>query len=96
MSFPIITKEPFHTQDGNCYKLYEDGKWYKIERYLASVPNQYGCKTYEEQFIKITSQLGEKLHPLRKSHSKPFTMKDGRLSSIVDLDAYSVTSPAQN
>ncbi|ENU3156110.1 TPA: hypothetical protein GM645_00070 [Klebsiella pneumoniae] len=53
MSFPIITKGNYHTEQGNIYIKRDDGVWRQNVNYLAAVPTQYGCTTYEQQFDKI-------------------------------------------
>lgn len=80
-NWPVLTNEGWHTQNGNFYKWMESKNcWYQVECYLASVPTQYNCTTYEQQFNKLTSQLGTRLHPLHyKLPQRRFIMLDGRL-----------------
>ena len=80
-SWPVLTNDGWHTKNGNIYKWSESKNcWYQVECYLASVPTQYGCTTYEQQFNKLTSQLGTNLHPLYyRQPLRRFTMLYGRL-----------------
>lgn len=82
--WPIITSDEWHTQNGNIFKWNEDLTcWKQIECYLAAVPTQYGCNTFEEQFYKLTSRLGKDtgtkycLHPIRyRTDDNNWTMLD--------------------
>ncbi|HCI2908157.1 TPA: hypothetical protein NOU44_000232 [Salmonella enterica subsp. enterica serovar Infantis] len=80
--FPIIEEEAngklYHTELGKIYKWNEKLEcWKQVEAYLASVPTQYGCTTYEEQFTKIINRLGDRLHPERYT-------KGGHQCQIID------------
>lgn len=86
MSFPTITdlENGFHTESGNIFGWHTVKQtWLPIECYLAAVPTQYGCKTYEEQFYKLTGQLGKShLHPLRYKYPPYFLeLVDGKMQA---------------
>lgn len=97
--FPIIEETAndklYRTEAGNIYKWREDlDCWKQVECYLASVPTQYGCKTYEEQFTKLINQLGDRLHPERYSKGKrDCILIDGKL---VNKDAISLREKHYN
>ncbi|QIR27723.1 hypothetical protein [Kluyvera genomosp. 3] len=77
--WPVIHSGEWFTQNGNIFKWRED-HWQKVEAYLASVPTQYGCSTYEEQFERLQRILGDRLHPLRwHTNTKPWFLVNGEL-----------------
>ncbi|EIX9113250.1 hypothetical protein ACNASG_21265 [Klebsiella pneumoniae] len=76
-NFPVITSGKYHTQGGNIYILHDD-IWYPNVNYLAAVPTQYGCKTYEEQFNYIIRKI-ENGSLRAQASGKGLYMKDGRL-----------------
>ncbi|EBG6832028.1 hypothetical protein FJB73_23040 [Salmonella enterica subsp. enterica] len=90
-SWPVLTDidSGWHTQNGNIYQWSDQHNcWRQVECYLASVPTQYGCTTYAQQFNKLTSQLGTRLHPLHyRQPMRRLTMLNGRLVREDCLDA---------
>ncbi|EIV5806628.1 hypothetical protein L9F74_003730 [Klebsiella aerogenes] len=80
--YPTITSGKYHTQDGNIYILYDDGYWRQNVNYLAAVPTQYNCNTFEEQLERIARLIEN--GKLRSSYAsgQPFSMQGGRLYQI--------------
>ena len=76
---PTITSGRYHTQDGNIYIQRDDGIWKQNVNYLAAIPNQYGCITYEEQFEKIIRHIEN--GKLRGTYASTlhYKMVDGKL-----------------
>lgn len=69
----------YHTQDGKIYIHYNDGYWRQNVNYLAGVPTQYNCTTYEEQFEKIISHIENGKLRCMQASGQRFRMVDGRL-----------------
>ncbi len=82
MIFPVITMGRYHTQDGNIYIQRDDGIWRQNVNYLAAVPTQYNCNTFEEQLERIAGLIEN--GKLRSSYAsgQPFSMQGGRLYQI--------------
>ncbi|ATM91761.1 hypothetical protein CRN78_14985 [Klebsiella aerogenes] len=82
MIFPVITMGRYHTQDGNIYIQRDDGIWRQNVNYLAAVPTQYNCNTFEEQLERIARLIEN--GKLRSSYAsgQPFSMQGGRLYQI--------------
>ncbi len=82
MIFPVITMGRYHTQDGNIYIQRDDGIWRQNVNYLAAVPTQYNCNTFEEHLERIARLIEN--GKLRSSYTsgQPFSMQGGRLYQI--------------
>lgn len=86
MSFPIITKGNYHTQDGNIY-INHGEFWYQNVNYLAAVPTQYNCTTYEQQFDRIIERIeNNKLRSTATGNA--FIMIGNELHKVKDKGAY--------
>lgn len=90
--FPIITLGNWHTQEGNIYMLYEDGFWYQNVNYLAAVPTQYNCTTYEEQFNKLISRIESGALRTCKQSGKPYKMLGDTLYLLSNKTAQNALS----
>ena len=81
---PTITSGRYHTQDGRIYIHYSDGYWRQNVNYLASVPTQYNCATYEEQFEKIIRHIENGKLRCMQASGQRFRMVDGKLCRFND------------
>ncbi|ENE6634920.1 hypothetical protein ABNR98_000146 [Salmonella enterica] len=88
--WPVLTSlcGKWHSQQGNLYQWYEDkGYWKQNVNYLASVPTQYGCTTFEEQFYRLIRKI-EAGELRRKNQGNSYYLsEDNKLTKVRELGA---------
>lgn len=93
-TFPIITKGNFHTQSGNIY-INHGEYWYQNVNFLAAVPKQYGCDSYEQQFDRIIRKIEDgSLRP--EATGEAFIMQDEQLQAVRNKTAHRANRVAES